>query len=1012
MIKIHLKNILILSIFIFFISISGVCADELNESDNGNIEIDDGTFANLETKINNASDGDVISLYNDYSYEENYTEEGISISKNLTIDGNGFAIDALNKARIFIVDNDSSVTFKNIIFKNGYAKEGGAIRFLQEIENCNIFNCIFENNIAEDGGAIFYSNQVVNTTIRNTTFINNSATLGGAICFKDNILESVFDNNTFINNGKPNCDGGGINIDGFSANNIFNNLIFINNKADLGGAIHSYNENYRDTFSNSTFINNSANAGGAITFKEIYESKIENLIFINNTAADSGGALETQSIFDTSFNNITFINNTAKTGGAADFHGNMENNTLENLIFINNTSIRNGGAMFIFEVVRQSDFKKMTFINNKGLNGAALYANMAIINSTFTNVDFINNTAEINGGGLYSAFPFALNLMENCNFIKNTAENASAIYFGGETINNIINNCNFINNNANDSGLIYSQDIETNNYTNNNFINNSAKNYGGILFNQINECNIINCIFENNTADITSDISYIAASFGSVINSTFNGKNHIYITEESNLRFIDNIELSKFDENNYFILNDGILSLQNNTLNNYIINNGNILTQTSIIVLNNESINVTSPDVTLYAQCLDDNENTIIGDYLTFDINQTLFKVFFNGRQMVETQYLLENTGSYLINATCTPNLSNCTYRTGIINFNSKKSANISASDIQCKAGEYIELNVTLDENATGTVIVEIDNKTYAGLAYNGNALIIIAPLNPGIYSTNIYYSGDENYNPDICESEINVSSKINVEVKSVVKYYKGPERLIVNITQDNKPVANKKVEIRINGVVYERITAEDGIASLALNLESGRYDVITNVDDESIISQVIIKSTINSTDLLKTFRNDTQFYVTLMDSEGNPLKDATVTFNIHGVFYNRTTDENGVAKLNINLEPGEYIITSVNTVNGEMKSNKITVLSQFIEHGDFNKTYGDPTPYTIRLAAKDGSIEGEGCKVLFNINGVFYTRTTNSTGHVSLNINLQAGEYIITSSYKDELISDKITVY
>ena len=38
--------------------------------------------------------------------------------------------------------------------------------------------------------------------------------------------------------------------------------------------------------------------------------------------------------------------------------------------------------------------------------------------------------------------------------------------------------------------------------------------------------------------------------------------------------------------------------------------------------------------------------------------------------------------------------------------------------------------------------------------------------------------------------------------------------------------------------------------------------------------------------------------------------------------------------------------------------------------------------------------------KVTFNINGVFYTRFTNATGVVSLNINLQSGKYIITTSY------------
>jgi len=51
------------------------------------------------------------------------------------------------------------------------------------------------------------------------------------------------------------------------------------------------------------------------------------------------------------------------------------------------------------------------------------------------------------------------------------------------------------------------------------------------------------------------------------------------------------------------------------------------------------------------------------------------------------------------------------------------------------------------------------------------------------------------------------------------------------------------------------------------------------------------------------------------------------VEFNINGVFYKRFTDEYGKASLNINLGPGEYIITAKNPVSGEMHSNTVTVL-------------------------------------------------------------------------------------
>lgn len=53
----------------------------------------------------------------------------------------------------------------------------------------------------------------------------------------------------------------------------------------------------------------------------------------------------------------------------------------------------------------------------------------------------------------------------------------------------------------------------------------------------------------------------------------------------------------------------------------------------------------------------------------------------------------------------------------------------------------------------------------------------------------------------------------------------------------------------------------------------------------------------------------------------------------------------------------------------------------------------------------------GAGENVTFNINGVFYTRTTNATGHVSLNINLPEGNYIITTSYKGCNVANNVKV-
>ena len=71
-------------------------------------------------------------------------------------------------------------------------------------------------------------------------------------------------------------------------------------------------------------------------------------------------------------------------------------------------------------------------------------------------------------------------------------------------------------------------------------------------------------------------------------------------------------------------------------------------------------------------------------------------------------------------------------------------------------------------------------------------------------------------------------------------------------------------------------------------------------------------------------YGDGTAFKATILDGKGNPYPNQSVTFNINGVFYIRTTNSTGVANLNINLPSGKYIITS--SYNGLNAANTIEI--------------------------------------------------------------------------------------
>ena len=329
-------------------------------------------------------------------------------------------------------------------------------------------------------------------------------------------------------------------------------------------------------------------------------------------------------------------------------------------------------------------------------------------------------------------------------------------------------------------------------------------------------------------------------------------------------------------------------------------------------------------------------------------------------------------------------------------------------------------ITIDLVDDMTGNITVEIGNYTYNSEIKNGSAIFNLNNLDMGNYTVSIYYTGNNKYVEKSVEINITLFSNVNLNAPPVVKYYKGIERLYAYLLDKNwQAISNQTITIKINGVSYNRITDETGGVSIALNLQKGEYDVIVSYNGSSIYNSnsinttVTIMTTINSSDVIKVYKNGTQYFATFKDTEGNYLANGTaVTFNINGVFYTRYIEGNaGKAKLNINLYPGTYIITAINPNNTEMSSNTITVIAKIVENSDLIKYFRNDSQYIVRLLNDDGSYAGAGENVTFKINGVFYTRTTNSSGYAKLNINLDAGDYIITAEYGDCKVSNNITV-
>ena len=250
----------------------------------------------------------------------------------------------------------------------------------------------------------------------------------------------------------------------------------------------------------------------------------------------------------------------------------------------------------------------------------------------------------------------------------------------------------------------------------------------------------------------------------------------------------------------------------------------------------------------------------------------------------------------------------------------------------------------------------------------------------------------------------------IQLTVEDLEKYYGGSERLNATLKDGaGNPIANKTITFTVNGKKYNKTTDSNGFASLAIGLMPRTYDVTTMYSNMSVYSKVVVKTTIEGKDLVKMYKNETQFFATLLGTDGKPLSNIDVTFNINGVFYTRQTNENGVARLNINLRPDVYILTAINSVTGENKGFNITVKS-LIESNDLTKYYRNDSNFEVKIYNKDGTL-AINKEVTFNINGVFYQKTTDSNGIARLGIALRPGNYIITTIVDGLDIGNNINV-
>ena len=831
----------------------------------------------------------------------------------------------------------------------------------------------------------------------------------------------VEENGTIIMNGY--FTGNGNTKLGISS--YINNITFIGvNNTVIDGEHKNWIFSISDgifTFVNTTFQNAYyAGYGAAITNQAGY-------LFVENCTFTSNVAQGSSAIDNTGY--LVVIGSKFADNIATVYDGGALSSSWEayiiNSTFTNNRAYQNGGAMKNYEegylYIERCEFTDNQAVGGSdGSYGGAVYSWASDVEIFLSN--FTNNFANTKGGAVYASYGNSFYewhaVVRQSIFEDNEATTGNSLFLelvtGDASYNVFLDDYNSVYTYSNYATI------------DNNWWGVNDPNWSNLLSGTIKKPNtyaVVNVtanpseISPDSTSKLTYEFFWNGTSDNE--NASLIPKRSIEISSTGGKLSNDsgNFSDAKF-ETSFASNKSGIYEITANIDNEVLVIN--VTVKDGVIIT--PSVEVNGENVTINVELTPSD----VDGNITFELNGKTYTIpISNGKGNITLTGL--NNGNYTVNLEYlgdeTYPYSNKTIEFTVDKYvpqNSTAKVNVSVDD---KNNVKISVDVTPND-AEGNVTVIVGDKEYVLPLVNGKANMTISDLDPGNYTVKAKYSGDDKYLPSTSKSVSFTVNKLKDDVvlsaPDVVKYFNGSERLYVYLTDSkSNKLSGQIISITFNGVKYNRTTNENGSVSIAVNVNSGVYQILVeyagneNYSAMSVNSTVTVKSTVNGTDVVKVYRNATQYYATFRDSQGNYLKEGTVvTFNINGVMYERKiSGSEGLAKLNLNLEQGNYILTAMNPVTGENAANNITIIARLIENRDITKFYRNATQYTVKVLGDDGNPAGAGESVTFNINGVFYTRQTNASGIVKLNLNLEPGDYIITAEYKNCKVSNNIKI-
>lgn len=303
---------------------------------------------------------------------------------------------------------------------------------------------------------------------------------------------------------------------------------------------------------------------------------------------------------------------------------------------------------------------------------------------------------------------------------------------------------------------------------------------------------------------------------------------------------------------------------------------------------------------------------------------------------------------------------------------------------------------------SVGTIQASDVNSTEIGIDED-NALLDEDPL--------------DNMSSSLNEVSLTESAKNQTELSSPTEsvYYSGS--FSVTLRDSNVTLSNKTVHFSVNDVVYDAVSDINGVASISLKLNPGKYSIFSYFegDDDydacNLTSQLNVLPTIKASDITKYYKGSTQYTATFLDGSGHALANRAVTILVNGKKYTKNTNSKGVVSLPVNLKPGTYRIVATDPITGYQLTTNFNILPTITSATKLKKVEGETFKVKF-LKANGKALAKKYVKIKFR--GKTYKLKTNANGIATLSLKkVKKGTYNVVCHNNDGLSKTfKINVY